>query len=129
MVSTYGIGQRGIAVHRNVENVFLGVDTAIPCGLIINELLTNALKHAFPEDRGGDVWIDLRRTSDEQYVLTVRDNGIGLSGAHDWQRSKSLGLRLVVDLTKQLDGTLVVANTEGTSIQITFSEVHYKERK
>lgn len=129
MVSTYGVGQEGIAVHCAVEDVSLGVDTAVPCGLIINELVSNALKHAFPNGRPGDLWVDVRRNQDRQCVMSVRDNGIGLPSTHDWQRSKSLGLRLVADLTKQLGGNLVVGQAEGTSFQITFSEVKYKERK
>jgi signal transduction histidine kinase len=129
MVGTYGVGKGDVAVHCDVENVSMGIDTAVPCGLIVNELLSNALKHAFPKGRRGDVWVDVRRNQEGKYVMSVRDNGIGLAGATDWRRSKSLGLKLVEDLTKQLDGNLVVSHTEGASFQVTFSEVQYKERK
>ena len=129
MNRTYRIGHENVAIHCDVTDVNLGIDTALPCGLIINELVSNALKHAFPNGRRGDVWIEVGCIEGEQYLLVVRDNGIGLPGTFDWQRSKSLGLRLVVDLTKQLGGTLVVENVEGTSFQITFSQMYYPERK
>ena len=129
MTSTYGNGYGNVAFHCDIKDLTLGIDTALPCGLIINELVSNALKHAFPEGRRGDVWIEVCHTENERYLLEVRDNGIGLPGTHDWQRSKSLGLKLVMDLTKQLDGTLVVGNVDGTSFRMTFSEVHYQERK
>jgi len=125
---TYPVGQERIAIHLETEDVFLGVDTAIPCGLIINELVSNALKHAFPDKNRGDVWIDIHARPDGQYVLQVRDNGGGIPKEHDWKRSKSLGLRLVVDLTKQLDGNLEVANDPGASFRINFAEMQYKER-
>jgi len=128
MVRTYGAGQKGVSVHSDVEDVYLGIDTAVPCGLMINELVSNALKHAFPEGRQGEVWLKMRRTQDEEYLLSVGDNGIGLPSGLDWQQSKSLGLRLVADLTKQLDGTLVINKTGGTRFQIAFSETRYKKR-
>ncbi len=129
MTKTYGTGHNNVSFHCDIKDLSLGIDTALPCGLIINELVSNALKHAFPDGRHGDVWIEVCNIEDGRYRLEVRDNGVGLPGTHDWQHSKSLGLKLVADLTKQLDGKLVVGNVEGTSFQITFSEVHYQERK
>lgn len=129
MIRIYGIGNERVSIHTEVEDVTLGIDTALPCGLIINELVSNALKHAFPDGCGGDMWLELHCIQDGKYVLMVRDNGIGLPATFDWQRSKSLGLRLVADLTKQLDGKLVVDRSQGTSFQITFAETHYPERK
>ncbi|MEK7748228.1 MAG: ATP-binding protein, partial [Nitrospirota bacterium] len=129
MIHTYGVGQGGVSLHSDVEEVYLGIDTAIPCGLIINELVSNALKHAFPDGKGGDVRVELRKTQDGKYVLNVCDNGIGLPSLYDYQQSKSLGLKLVADLTKQIDGNLVVENSQGTKFQITFGEIHYKERR
>jgi PAS domain S-box-containing protein len=127
LIRTYKV-QQSVAVHTSIEGTRLGIDTAIPCGLILNELVSNAFKHAFPPGTPGAVWIDLQPAQDKKYVLTVRDNGAGLPKDFDWRKSKSLGLKLVTDLTKQLDGTVEVRSDGGTTFSITFAELQYKER-
>ncbi|MBS1914329.1 MAG: PAS domain S-box protein [Bacteroidetes bacterium] len=126
---TYGVNQEGIAVRTHVQNVRLEVDTAIPCGLIINELVSNVLKHAFPNESGGEVIVELGPTLPGEFLLTVRDNGVGLPEGFDWRASSSLGLKLVMDLTRQLDGKVEVHVDNGTVFRITFRELHYKERR
>lgn len=109
-----------IKMKVNVVDVMLGVDTAVPCGLIINELVSNSLKHAFPEGREGEIVIDLS-ASDSSYKLTLSDDGIGLPEGLDIEQAKTLGLKLVGTLTEQLGGQLSRSNGRGTKFEITFS--------
>ena len=95
------------------------VERAIPCALIVHELISNAFKHAFPAGRAGDVMVDLKSMGD-QYVLTVRDTGVGLPPHTDPQSADSLGLRLVGLLAKQLGGMLHLVSEEGTTARIVF---------
>lgn len=119
----YRVRKDGIKIQTTIEHVHLGIDTAIPCGLILNELVSNALKHAFPGERKGEVWIDLGPTNVDEFELTVRDDGIGLPKGFDWQQCKSLGLKLVLGLTKQLGGKMEVHRAAGTTFRLTFSEL------
>lgn len=128
MMRTYGVRRERIALLTDIKEVYLGIDTAVPCGLIVNELVSNALKHAFPVGGEGEIRIDLRPTEDDRYVLRVHDNGVGLPSNVQWQKSKSLGLKLVTDLTKQLGGSVRVDSQVGTAFEITFAELRYKER-
>jgi len=111
-----------------VEPIFLGVDTAIPCGLIINELMCNSVKHAFPEGEPGQIQIDLHAAPDQQYVLTVRDNGVGFPRGLDFRNTESLGLQIVIALTRQLEGAIELTTDNGTAFTIRFGELHYKQR-
>ncbi|MFQ5780578.1 MAG: sensor histidine kinase, partial [Nitrospiria bacterium] len=95
------------------------IDTAIPCGLIINELVSNALKHAFPAGREGEIRIELH-SDDSQMHLTVSDNGIGFPKDLDLRNPKSLGLQLVNRLTDQLKGTLKSERNGGSAWKMTF---------
>jgi PAS domain S-box-containing protein len=108
-----------IKVNMAVENVYLDVDTSIPCGLIINELLSNALKHAFPDNRTGKIDIDFKMEQDE-YNLVITDDGIGFPPGLDFKKTKSLGLQLVVTLTNQLLGEISLAQTQGSTFSIRF---------
>jgi len=110
-----------IQLKINVENVMLGIDTAIPCGLIINELVSNALKHAFPEGRKGEINIELFRNGDK-FTLVVGDDGVGLPKGLDFRQTESLGLMLVRTLTQQLGGTIELSRNLGTEFKIIFSE-------
>ena len=102
------------------------VERAIPCALIVNELVSNAFKHAFPAGRAGEVVVALE-SRDEQYLLTVRDTGVGLPPQLDPQSAGSLGLRLVGMLVKQIGGMLRLASEGGTTARIAFP-VHPHER-
>jgi PAS domain S-box-containing protein len=124
----YGVHE-AVAARIRVEDVSLGVDTAIPCGLIINELVSNVLKHAFPDGRRGEVQISLAALDSGDLLLTVADDGIGLPEGFDWRVVSSLGLKLVMDLTRQLDGQVEVdRDAGGTRFRIRFKELQYKER-
>jgi two-component sensor histidine kinase len=109
-------------VHIQVEcgGLSLGMDQLIPCGLIINELVTNALKYAFPEGQAGIITISLADTAPDSRVLTVRDNGIGMSAGFDPEQAESLGLILVTSLTTQLGGTLRMEHCGGAGFTIRF---------
>jgi len=114
--------------HLEVEEIELGVDVAIPCGLILNELVSNAIKYAFPAGRTGTVQIGFGQTADPvsgldkltQYFLVVRDNGVGLSDTVDLQSTGTLGLQLVSLLTQKLQGTLRIHRQEGTEFELLF---------
>lgn len=119
LFSSYKTKLDTIKTDVQVENVILSIDKAIPCGLIINELISNSLKHAFPNGRKGQIKIKL--TSDKQKIsLTVEDNGQGLPEELQLKKTKTLGLQLVNTLTKQLKGTIKHQKTKGTKFSITF---------
>jgi PAS domain S-box-containing protein len=133
VMQTIGINFNTV-LQVHADDVFVGIDTAIPCGLIINELVTNALKYAFPPalrtavDTPGACEIHIRICAEGPLIsLSVSDNGIGLPEHFDWKRAKSLGLRLVNILSSnQLRGTIDVSRDGGTSFSITFCEPHAK---
>ncbi|MDP2796643.1 MAG: histidine kinase dimerization/phosphoacceptor domain -containing protein [Methanoregula sp.] len=106
-----------IGVLIDASNIFVDVNTAIPLGLVINELVSNSLQHAFPGGREGQITITIR---DDQkgLTLTYRDNGIGFSEGFDWQTTDSVGFRLIRVLIDQLDGTIEQEPCEGTCFSI-----------
>jgi two-component sensor histidine kinase len=105
-----------------VSDLQLNMNQAITCSLIVNELVSNALKHAFPDERPGRVCVELRPLSKHRLVLVVSDDGVGLPLGLDFARADSLGLQLVHDLTAQLHGTVAVKRTPGTTFTVTFDE-------
>jgi PAS domain S-box-containing protein len=108
-----------ICLHTELEEVAFDVDTAVPCGLILNELLTNALKYAFPDGRTGDIHIGLRDEAGH-VTLRVHDTGIGFPEGLDFRHTEPLGLQLVGMLTEQLGGTITLARERGTTFAVTF---------
>lgn len=117
-----------ILLTKTIDNVFFDVDTSIPCGLIINELITNCIKHAFPGDNKGEINIELLK-NDIEYTLKVSDNGTGFPDDLDFRNTESLGLQLVISLVNQLDGTIMLDVSNGTSFTIKFKELLYSNRK
>jgi two-component sensor histidine kinase len=109
-----------IALQVQCGDLNLDLETVIPCGLIVNELVSNALKYAFPGDMRGTIEIGLVRDDADFLVLTVRDDGIGLPDGFDPQQSESLGLVLVTSLAVQLQGKLVTTRDGGTGFVIRF---------
>ncbi len=122
LVQSHAASDR-IGLKIDVDQVMLGIDLAIPCGLILNELLSNALKHAFPEGKKGEVIIELRPESEQQLLFVVRDTGIGMPAHLDIGTVDSLGLRLVGQLIEQLEGHLQVGREGGTTFTIRFPSV------
>ncbi len=114
----------------NVENIFFGLDTAIPCGLIINELVMNSIKHAFPTNNSQkekEIKIRLNKENNH-FKLIIGDNGIGISDELDITKSDTLGLQLVNSLVDQLDGEIKLNRKNGTEFTILFNELKYKDR-
>jgi len=109
-------------IRMEVEPVRLNINAAVPCGLIVNELLTNALKHAFPGGRPGRIVLRLQRRSGAGLVLEVRDNGIGLPKGIDLKAPKTLGLQIVSLLVSQVDGRLECVRKKGTTFRVFFPE-------
>ena len=124
---SHNVNESKIKLIKNIDKVYFNVDTAIPCGLIVNELITNCLKHAFPDDINGEVHIDLFKI-DDKYVLNVNDNGVGFPDNIDYKNTESLGLQLVTSLVNQIDGAIELSNGLGSNFKITFKQLEYKKR-
>jgi PAS domain S-box-containing protein len=124
----YGIDGRRVTAKIEVGNVSLPLDTAIPLGLILNELLSNCLKHAFPGDGNGEIRIMLRRLAENGYELLVGDDGVGLPPGLDLQRAETLGFQLVDTLVKQLEGEIETRAGPGAEFRVRFKEVRYRPR-
>ena len=97
-----------ISVRIEAEDIDLGVHRAIPCGLILNELFSNALKYAFPDGRYGTIRVHFARLESGDLILSVADDGIGLPADFDWENSESVGLRVVRILARQIDGIVTL---------------------
>jgi PAS domain S-box-containing protein len=115
---SYGIG--GVNLKLEIDDIRLDVDTAVPCGLIVNELVSNALKYAFPAGREGQIHLRCGLVSKNQVALSVADNGVGLPDDMNLRTSSTLGFQLVHMLVKQLRGTLDIVKNGGTTFMITF---------
>jgi two-component sensor histidine kinase len=118
---SYAIDQRQIRIHPELDPVELELDDALPCGLLISEVITNSLKHAFPQGRVGEIRILLRRPSPATVSLAVSDNGAGLPDNLDWTTTRSLGLRLVRALALQLRGSLDIHSGGGAHVELLFT--------
>ncbi|MBI5663822.1 MAG: HAMP domain-containing protein [Nitrospirae bacterium] len=125
LLISYGANTNLIRSEIHAEGISFEINTAIPCGLIINELVSNSLKHAFPDGRG-NINIFLEAAGDGRYTLTIRDDGVGLPAGLDYQKSVTLGLKLVNALTGQLDGSIELDREMGTTFRITFREMRHK---
>jgi PAS domain S-box-containing protein len=119
LYSAYGLSTQGIDLKLDVERIFLGVDTAIPCGLIVNELVSNSLKHAFPDGAPGEISVSVR-AADDQFTMVVKDSGVGLPDGLDIQQLKTLGLTIVNALAQQISGAIDLSSQGGSRISITF---------
>jgi PAS domain S-box-containing protein len=118
---SFSLKDSQIKINTRIEKVLLDVDTAIPCGLIINELVTNAINHAFPDERSGEIEINFNHTAID-YKLVISDNGVGFSTGFDFTKSQTLGLQLVNRLVKdQLRGRLTFDPVNGSSFVIEFT--------
>ena len=115
----YGVSRQNIRLTIDVRDVFLDIDRAVPCAQIINELVTNSIKYAFPEDQEGEVGVCFYREG-ERYSLTVSDNGIGLPEVVDPTDQPALGLQLAEALVSQLKGEYVIERNGGTTFRIRF---------
>ena len=119
LFSSYGLGSQGISLKLSVDSLRLDINSAVPCGLIINELISNSLKHAFPTGQG-EISVDCHPDGDHKVALTVGDNGGGFPDDLDFRKTDSLGLQLVNTLTKQLGGTIELDRRLGTAFKLKF---------
>ncbi len=117
---SYGLSSCDIALNLETDNVSLDLNKAIPCGLLINELISNAFKHAFSGRQHGKIHIQFHTTVDDYFQLTVSDDGIGLSEDFDIRQTLSTGMQLIVRLSEQLDGTVQVVKNSTASSGATF---------
>jgi len=118
---TYEVDPGLIKLDINAEDILLDINTAIPLGLIVNEIITNSLKHAFPDGMSGEIFVDFHPIN-EHYEFTVKDDGIGFPEDLDYMNTDSLGLQLVTSLTDQIDGEIELDRNNGTEFKITFKE-------
>jgi PAS domain S-box-containing protein len=120
LLKTYSTGTGLIVLTTTLANIQLDIKRAVPLGLIMNELMTNALKYAFPSGGRGEIRIDLKK-SEHQIMLSLSDNGVGLPDGFNPDGAYSLGLRLVKLLTEQIDGTLSINSNKGTEVSVKFN--------
>lgn len=122
---SYGISAERVVPEIEFRSIYLDIDTAIPCGLIINELVSNCLKYAFPNQLKGKIFIDLFESGDMEYKLIIKDNGAGIPGNIDFKNTASLGLKLVKILSEQLGGSVMLNRENGTEFIINFKKADY----
>ena len=125
---SYNIDSHKITYLIHCAPIRLNIETAHPCGLIINEIISNVLKHAFPDARTGTVKILVNQEPTGLIHLRIKDNGIGIPEHIDLFNTDSLGMELIVMLVEQLRGQIHLNRQEGTEFHITFSELTYKRR-
>jgi PAS domain S-box-containing protein len=121
LLQFFGMKGKGIMLTMDIKDISLAIDTTIPLGLMINELISNSLKYAFPEGRKGEISLAIQR---KDHTLTIRfkDNGVGILKDFDWRNADSLGLRLIISLVDQLDGTIELDRSAGTAFTIVVKE-------
>ena len=124
---SYNIDEKQVKATLKIEDISLNIETAVPCGLIISELISNSLKYAFPNKINGEIIISLR-SKEDNYHLCIYDNGIGLPEDINFNNIKTLGLLLVNSLTEQIDGKLTIHREHGTRYEIIFKESIYTDR-
>ena len=118
---SYGVSNRQVRLHTELDPIRLELDDALPAGLLISEVVSNSLKHAFPDGREGEVHILLHCQSSTSVSLILSDNGVGLPADLDWNTSRSLGLRLVRALAQQLRASLEIRSQGGTEVKLAFA--------
>ena len=119
LVHTYSVNAKKIKLILTLDKLFLNLDTSIPCGLILNEIISNSLKYAFPDNRDGIIFVTLK-SNKNKVELEAGDNGIGIPLSIDLKQSQTLGLQLVDSLVEQINGTVILDRTKGTKFKIEF---------
>ena len=126
LFKTYIDDPRHITLNLDLNNAMLDINTSIPLGLIVNELVSNSMKYAFPNGRKGQLNISLK-SEEDRYILTVFDDGVGIPEDIDFRNTDSLGMQLVNTLTNQIDGEIKLERTHGTEFTLLFEESMYKK--
>jgi two-component sensor histidine kinase len=125
---SYGVDPKAIVLDLLVEDLTFDIDTAMTCGMIVEELLSNSLKHAYAVGKEGRIQIELQAQNADAYLLQVSDDGVGISKAGVQRNPGSLGLELVNLLVGKLEGTVELQRGPGTAWRIEFHQLHYQER-
>ena len=130
LYDTYNIYLDKIHLKMNIQDIKLNMETSIPLGLLINEIVSNSLKYAFPENKNfenPELVIELKKEKND-YILMIMDNGIGVPDKLDLEKSESLGMQLINNLTDQIDGKLKLDTSHGTKFTIKFGKQKYQKR-
>lgn len=123
LLESYGVSKKQIRLDFNTEPVSVSVDTAVPFGLVLNEIITNSVRHAFPDGREGEIKIDLHRTEEGGINTEITDDGIGITGGDSFEGGNSLGLQLIRNLVeKQLHGKIFFVPAKGVGLHIDFKD-------
>jgi PAS domain S-box-containing protein len=126
---SYQVSSDRVRLRLDAEEVFININTAIPCGLIVNELISNSLKHGFPEGRTGEVAVELHRVVGDGYMVRVRDDGVGFPQGLDYRRTETLGMQIVNTLVGQIEGRLDLENSHsGSAFKLEFNELPMTKR-
>ncbi len=120
LFSAYRVGKDPIDFKVDVKDVYLDINKAIPCGLIISEIASNSLKHAFPDGKGGEIIVWMRSNKNGKYKLTMKDTGTGFPEGLDMHNTETLGMQLILDLVQQIEGTVELKKEKGTEFNIVF---------
>ena len=126
---TFKSQQQHVKFKYQIDSTNLPMDIAIPCGLIINELVSNSLKYAFAKTNDGIITISFDKVDNSKYILIVEDNGVGISEDFDINKTKSLGMKIIYSLVKQIDGVITSDFTKGTKFCINILLNNYESRK
>jgi PAS domain S-box-containing protein len=128
LVQAYGARPGLVRLETEFEDVTLDIASAMPCGLLLNELISNAIKHAFPDNQAGVIRIGLKRRPGDLIEILVADDGIGFPEGLDFRKAESFGLQIVNLLAHQLEATIELDRTNGTAFTVTFRELRYSTR-
>jgi PAS domain S-box-containing protein len=129
LMESYNPNEKDIILSLELESVMVLLDTAIPCGLIINELISNSFKHAFPEGRSGEIKVKLSRQENNIIVLNISDNGVGIPPMQEIQNNDTIGVQLFKNIAEdQLQGEVIFDTNNGVSCIVKFKDILYKER-
>ena len=128
--NSYGLDQTSIGIKLDLaDEITLNIEDAVPCGLLINELITNSIMHAFPDGRGGSITVSLSKGNNEMEVMvSVRDNGVGMPEGVSMDNIKSLGMQLIRSMSQQLGGVMELNTENGAGFVIRFTECQYSQR-
>lgn len=117
LFSTYRVDADRVRLHTEIDDLLLDVDTTLPLGLILNELVTNSLKYAFPDERSGDLYISLKEEG-EELLLSVRDTGVGIPAEKEQASMDSFGMKMIRAFSKKLDASWSIDGQEGTRVEM-----------
>jgi two-component sensor histidine kinase len=116
----------GISLNMEIDKLDIDVNTSVPLALIVNEIVSNSLKHGFKDKDNGNIWINFYK-KDQEYELIVEDDGVGFSDNLDFKKTESFGMQIVNSLTQQLNGKISMEKTEGTRFILNFKDKFYQE--